>query len=74
MSGVCKKSVNQSLQWIDVQHELPDADTVVLVAMSGDEPVWLAYYDDSDYPIWRSVDGSMVGGVTHWMELPERPE
>jgi hypothetical protein len=60
--------------WIPVGERLPDADTVVVVAISmrdrWSEPVWLGYLDGND---WRTVEGDVIH-PTHWRELPEPPE
>ncbi len=57
-------------RWIDVNEALPDADTTVLiVAPSCTEPVWLGFYNGE---LWMSVEGIVIE-VTHWAELPIAP-
>lgn len=57
--------------WILAADQLPDDDTLVLVATSESE-VWPAYRDGD---IWRWGDAMPVAteSVTHWMHLPAAP-
>jgi len=56
--------------WIEVTDSLPDADMVVLAALSDGE-VWPAFCDDQ----WRYIDATPIesADVTHWCEMPEPP-
>jgi hypothetical protein len=65
----------ESINWIAVAEELPDADTAVLVFAPGmDEPVWLGFYDGV---YWFGVDAVEYGDerpeVTHWADMPAGP-
>jgi hypothetical protein len=57
--------------WIDAAIALPDADTLVLLALNDDD-VWPGYLDGD---IWRYVDAMPITSerVTHWMHLPTGP-
>lgn len=60
-----------SLQWIDVNENLPDDDVCVLIALDDGE-VWTGYMDGDD---WRYVSGDeMASKVTHWMHIPAHPK
>lgn len=65
------RSVPGSNTWILATDQLPDDDTLVLVATSDGE-VWPAYRDGD---IWRWGDAMPVAAesVTHWMHLPAAP-
>lgn len=60
-----------TVTWKDAGAELPDDDTLVLLALNDDE-VWPGYRDGD---IWRYVDAMPITGehVTHWMHLPPAP-
>jgi hypothetical protein len=68
----------ESIEWIAVKDELPDADTTVLVHAPGaDEPVWLGFYDGF---FWFAVTGDGYGDdeeiaaeVTAWAPMPKGP-
>lgn len=64
-----------ALKWVACNEELPDSDTTVLTYQPGcNEPVWAGYLDsDGDKFVWRNIDGSVTGGVTHWMDFPDGP-
>lgn len=61
----------QAPAWIPVGTELPDADTIVLIAIDDPvcEPVWIGYLDGQ---VWRDFQDVEVR-VTHWRHLPEPP-
>lgn len=64
---------SKSVEWVRTEDESPDDEIIVLVALDGDEPVWLAYHDSSTGG-WHSPDGMrLCCRVTHWAELPEVP-
>lgn len=68
----------EQIQWIGVDHAVPDADTTVLVCAPGaDEPVWLGFYDGV---YWFAVTGAGYGDpdevaaeVVAWAEMPKGP-
>lgn len=57
--------------WIDSATVLPDADTLVLLALNDDD-VWPGFLDGDT---WRNVDATPITGerVTHWMHFPAPP-
>jgi hypothetical protein len=65
----------ETLEWIEPRHQLPDADTTVLVfAREADDPVWLGYWDGKS---WFTVNGveysnadEIAASVTAWATLP----
>lgn len=57
----------EQVEWKAVGDELPDCGTTVLIyALLSDEPVWLGYYDGTD---WFAIGGEMYGNED---EIPER--
>ena len=65
--------LNRTVQWFDVDEQLPDDGQTVLIHCAGaDDPVWIGYHDGET---WRDVDGANLGNafVHHWAELPEPP-
>lgn len=58
--------------WVDVRDHLPDDEMTVLVATRADDgEVTLAWHC---HELWRDCgSGSMLSGVTHWMDIPEGP-
>lgn len=68
----------ESIQWISVTEQLPDADTTVLVHAPGaDDPVWLGFYDGV---FWFAVTGAAYGDqdeiaaeVSAWATMPAGP-
>lgn len=58
--------------WTPVEADLPDDDTLVLIALNDDD-VWPGYRDGCT---WRYVDAMPITAerVTHWMHLPPHPE
>lgn len=71
-----KQSRTESIKWNGVLCSMPDAETTLLIYVSGaSEPVWIGYWDDGLDGSWRYADGSRVEGiVTHWAEMPEGPK
>lgn len=69
----------ETISWIAVADQLPDADTTVLVHAPGsDEPVWLGFYDGF---FWFAVTGDGYGDedeiaaeVTAWATMPMGPQ
>jgi hypothetical protein len=57
--------------WTDIAAALPDADTLVLLALNDDD-VWPGYLDGDT---WRYVDAMPITRerVTHWMHMPAPP-
>ena len=48
----------------------PDAEETVLIFQpSGDDPVWLGFYD-YECGGWRDVSGELTDKVTHWATVP----
>lgn len=65
--------MNETIKWIDVNVELPDDGTTVLVHIpeANSERVWLGYLDEDE---WITVDAMpFTNRVTHWAELPSGP-
>lgn len=61
------------MSWRCVTSELPDVDIVILVCVPCEsDPVWIGYHDDAGK--WRTPEGAVIPGVTHWMPLPKEPE
>ena len=71
--------VRETIVWIDVEEELPDADMEVLICFersdSNQLDTCMATYDDSvegESPWW--VDGGVyLGQVLFWAEKPSGP-
>ena len=57
--------------WIDAGAELPDDDTLVLLALNDDD-LWSGYRDGDT---WRYVDAMPITTerVTHRMHMPPAP-
>lgn len=57
--------------WIDAATALPDADTLVLLALNDDD-VWPGFLDGDT---WRYTDAMPITSerVTHWMSMPAPP-
>ena len=74
-----KQRTTERIRWICTLNELPDEGVTVL--MHGDfdgDPVWPGYLDEADEmtsgsDIWRTVEGTLIRGVTHWAEWPSGP-
>lgn len=59
------------ITWHDAAQHPPDADTTVLVSISGgSEPVWLGWLSAG---VWRCVSsgGAIDGTVLAWADVPE---
>ena len=79
--------MNPMSEWISVKDRLPeklptkikipylcDGESIrVLLYSAKEEKEYAGYYD---YQLRRffTVDDSVIGGVTHWMPLPEPPK
>jgi hypothetical protein len=66
--------VKASIDWIPTLDRWPDADTTVLLSISGgDDPVWFGFHDGKE---WLDVctGGAIYGHVTHWAEFPNGVE
>jgi hypothetical protein len=59
----------ETITWNQVSSgQLPDADLTVLVETQGcAEPVWLGYFDGSD---WLDIEGTPIT-VIRWAEMPK---
>jgi hypothetical protein len=71
------RKMSEQLTWVDVCDRLPDEGVTVLLFGDMDgEPVWPGYFDESTAhgDIWRTVDGMLIKGVTHWAEMPSGPK
>jgi hypothetical protein len=57
--------------WVPVTECLPDANTLVLLALNDDD-VWPGFRDGDT---WRYVDAMPISveRVTHWMHMPPAP-
>lgn len=72
----------EKLEWVKVQDRLPERDHYVLIYASGiyREARWGDLIDTADGQrkkvgiYWQdSIDLMSIEGVTHWRELPEKP-
>ena len=59
-------------EWISVEERLPDGGTYVLVTTDG--VVAHAYRHNDRFIAFTAAGVATVGGVTHWMPLPEPPK
>ena len=59
-------------QWIPVSERLPEKDTYTLVTTDG--VVISAYWHNDRFYGFSAKGIATVGGVTHWMPLPEPPK
>jgi hypothetical protein len=59
-------------RWISVEERLPDGGTYVLVTTDG--VVAHAYRHNDRFIAFTAAGVATVGGVTHWMPLPEPPK
>lgn len=56
------------IDWHDVTQQLPDADITVLICIPySDEPVWLGWFDGTD---WYEVGGGAITDVVRWAHMP----
>lgn len=69
--AVREPKLKVTLEWIEVEKRLPDADLLVLIALNDDD-VWTGFCDADG---WRYVDSVPIKAerVTHWAHLPEAP-
>jgi hypothetical protein len=64
-----KIAVTETIEWISVDDDLPDADiTILFCTLNGDAGV--GFYDGTD---WWNESLRSVCAVTHWAELPKGP-
>ena len=59
-------------EWISVKDRLPENDTYVNVATDG--VVAQAYWHNDRFYAFTAIGVATVGGVTHWMPLPQPPK
>lgn len=57
--------------WIRVDHDMPDADTTVIICTSSNE-VDAGYFDGEQW-LWASCDMPVDHPVTHWRDFPSHP-
>ena len=63
----------ETIEWINVDDELPDAGISLLLFGPSHDP-WVGSYDD-DGGFWRHAnDFHCKWPVTYWAELPNGPE
>jgi len=62
--------MNETIQWIDVNKQMPDDETTVLVYGPMLE-VWLGHHE---YDYWLSIDGVKMNQITHWAHVPQGPQ
>lgn len=59
----------EQITWVSAEH-LPDVDETVLVTLLGDdEPVWLGFFDGTDW-VDATTGGAFMGNVIAWSEMP----
>lgn len=59
----------EQITWVSAEH-LPDVDETVLVTLLGDdEPVWLGFFDGTDW-VDATTGGGFMGNVTAWAAMP----
>ena len=65
------RTTQDQTTWQPVALGLPDADTLVLIALNDDD-VWTGYLDGD---VWRYADAMPIKSerVTHWMHMPAPP-
>lgn len=73
-----------AMKWISVKYQLPQEHQLVLVFAGIKDPSWQRYevaklssLNETEDPIWETdncCQGETVSKVTHWMELPEKPQ
>jgi hypothetical protein len=59
-------------KWIPVTERLPDNNAYINVTTDG--VVVQAYWHNDRFYAFTAVGVATVGGVTHWMPLPEPPK
>jgi len=62
------------MKWIKTKDQLPENGQDVIFWKDGS--VWMGFYDTISSQIgdFYCLDDMIVGGVTHWMPLPPKPE
>lgn len=74
------KTIRESIQWISISDQLPDAGSEVLVCFERNDnyerDTTIAEYDDSDEESPWLVDGGLMcfGTVLYWAEKPMGPK
>lgn len=59
----------EQITWVSADH-LPDVDQTVQVTLQGDdEPVWLGFFDGTDW-VDATTGGAFMGQVIAWAEMP----
>ena len=59
----------EQITWVSAEHQ-PDVDETVLVTLLGDdEPVWLGFFDGTDW-VDATTGGAFMGNVTAWAAMP----
>ena len=59
-------------KWISVKDRLPENDAYINVTTDG--VVIPAYWHNDRFYAFTAIGVATVGGVTHWMPLPEPPK
>lgn len=67
-----KQATSNESKWIPVTERLPRNNTYILV--STDCVVIPAYWHNDRFYSFTAIGIATVGGVTHWMPLPEPPK
>jgi len=62
--------MDERMEWIKVEHALPDDEIAVLTFCQDTERLCLSYHADGAWFEYSS-DEMMVAIVTHWMEVIE---
>jgi hypothetical protein len=70
--GYADGKVDAMPKWISVTERLPENDTYVNVATDG--VVAQAYWHNDKFYAFTAIGVATVGGVTHWMPLPQPPK
>lgn len=67
----CSEQLTHLITWVNVETELPDSDTTVLI-VDGDNDVFAGFLDGD---LWRYESGDRVAsGVLYWADLPPSPK
>ena len=66
------RDLEQAQKWIPVTERLPKNDTYILVNTEG--VVIPAHWHNDRMYAFTAIGVATVGGVTHWMPLPEPPK
>lgn len=67
--------LTETITWLPVAQQLPDAETNVLLTVAGDEPGTCEGFLDGEEGgalVWRDVTAAQIAGpVTHWAAMPK---